>query len=39
MMDIKIPKDEHIRRWIDQENHIYVRWNRIKNHNHEEGNW
>ena len=31
MMDVKVPKDKYISRWIDWENLIYVRWNRIKN--------
>ena len=31
MMDVKVSKDKHIRRWIDQKNLIYVRLNRIKN--------
>ena len=29
MMDIKVLKDKHITRWVDWENFIYVRWNRI----------
>ena len=32
MMDVKVSKVKHIRRWIDWENTIYVRWNGIKNH-------
>ena len=32
MMDIKVSKDKHIRRCVDQENFVSVRWNRIKNH-------
>ena len=31
MMDVKVSKDKNIRRSVDQENLIYVRWNRIKN--------
>ena len=31
MMDVKVSKDKHISRWVDRENLIYVRWNRIKN--------
>ena len=31
MMDIKISKEKNISRWVDWENLIYVRWNRIKN--------
>ena len=31
MVYIKVPKDKHIIRWLDQENLIYVWWNRIKN--------
>ena len=31
MMDIKVSKDKNISRWVDRENLIYVRWNRIKN--------
>ena len=34
MMDVKVSKDKHICRWVDQEKLIYVRWNRIKNHAH-----
>ena len=30
-MDIKVFKDKHISRWVDTENTIYVRWNRVKN--------
>ena len=30
MMDIKVSKDKHIRKWIDQQKLLYVRWNRIK---------
>ena len=29
MMDIKVLKDKHINRWVDWENFIYVRWNKI----------
>ena len=32
MMDIKVSKDKSISKLLDQENLIYVRWNRIKNH-------
>ena len=31
MMDVKVSKDKKISRWVDWENLIYVRWNRIKN--------
>ena len=31
MIDVKVSKDKHISRWVDWENLIYVRWNRIKN--------
>ena len=31
MMDAKVSKDKNISWWVDQENLIYVRWNRIKN--------
>ena len=31
MMDIKVSKDKHISRLVDQETLIYVRWNRIRN--------
>ena len=31
MVDIKVTKDKHIGRRVDQEKLIYVRWNRIKN--------
>ena len=38
MMEVKVSKDKNISRWVDQENLIYVRWNRIKNvDKHEEG--
>ena len=30
-MDVKVSKDKHISWWIDRENPIYVRWNRMKN--------
>ena len=30
MMDIKVSKGKHISRWVDQENLIYVGWNRVK---------
>ena len=30
-MDVKVFKDKNISRWVDRENLIYVRWNRIKN--------
>ena len=30
MMDIRASKDKNIGTWVDQENLIYVRWNRIK---------
>ena len=30
MMDVQVSKDKHISRWVDRENLIYVRWNRIK---------
>ena len=39
MMDVKISKDENISRWVDQENLIYVRWNRIKNHAQRQRSW
>ena len=39
MMDVKVSKDENICRWVDQENLIYVTWNRIKNRADEEGDW
>ena len=31
MMGIKVSKNKHISRWVDQENIVNVRWNRIKN--------
>ena len=31
MMDVKVSKNKNISRWVDRENLIYVRWNRIKN--------
>ena len=31
-MDAEVSKDKHTSRWVDRENLIYVRWNRIKNH-------
>ena len=39
MMDIKFSKDKHISRWVDQENLIYVRWNKTKNHAQRQRNW
>ena len=32
MVDIKVSKLKHISKCVDQENPIYVRWNKIKNH-------
>ena len=29
-MDVKASKDKQNKRWIDRENLIYIRWNRIK---------
>ena len=38
MMDIKVSKDKHISRWVDQENLIDVRSNIIKTmHKDKEG--
>ena len=31
MMFFKVDEDKHICRWVDWDNIIYVRWNRIKN--------
>ena len=31
MMDVKVSEDKHISRWVDRENLIYVRRNRIEN--------
>ena len=31
MIDVKVSNDKYICRWVDQENFIYVRQNRIKN--------
>ena len=39
MMDIKDSKDKNISRWVDQENLIYVRWNRIKNRAQRQRRW
>ena len=36
MIDVKVAKDKHISRWVDGENLIYVRWNRIKSLHKEE---
>ena len=30
-MDVKVSIDKNVSRWVDRENFIYVRWNRIKN--------
>ena len=30
MMDVNVSKDKNISRWVDRENLIYVRWNRMK---------
>ena len=30
LIDVKVSQDKNINRWVDQENLIYVRWNRIK---------
>ena len=27
-MDIEVSKDKHVSRWADQQNFIYVRWNK-----------
>ena len=32
LMDVKVSKDKNISRWVDLENFLYVRWNRIKSH-------
>ena len=39
MIDIKVSKDKNISRWVDRENLIYVRWNRIKNHAQRQRRW
>ena len=31
MMKVRVSKDKHISRWVDWENLICIRWNRIKN--------
>ena len=31
MMDLNVSKDKSMSRWVDRENLIYVRWNRIRN--------
>ena len=31
-MDNKVSKNKHISKWVDRENLIYVRWNKIKNY-------
>ena len=37
-MDVKLSKDKHSR-WVDRENLIYVRWNRIKNRAQRQRRW
>ena len=39
MMDIKVSKDKSISKLVDQENLIYVRWNRIRNHAQRRRRW
>ena len=39
MMDVKVSKDKIISRWVDLENLIYVRWNKIKNPAQRGGRW
>ena len=40
MMDFKVSNNKHISWWVDQENLIYVRWNRIKNRaKDKQGDW
>ena len=39
MMGIKVSKDKNISRWVDRENLIHVRWNRIKNHTQRQRRW
>ena len=39
MMDVKVSKDKNISRWVDRENLIYVRWNRIKNRAQRRRRW
>ena len=39
MVNVKVSKDKHMSRWVDQENLIYVSWNRIKNRDKDEGDW
>ena len=39
MMDVKVSKDKNISRWVDRENLIYGRWNRIKNRAQRWGGW
>ena len=38
MMDVKVSKDKNSR-WVDRENLIYVRWNRIKNRAQRRRRW
>ena len=41
-MDVKVSKDKHICRWVDQENLVYVRWDRVIDETmniDEEGDW
>ena len=39
MMEVKVSKDKNMTRWVAQENLIYVRWNRIKNHARRRRRW
>ena len=37
-MDVKVSRDKNAR-WVDRENLIYVRWNRIKNRAQRQRRW
>ena len=39
MMHVKVSKDKHICRWVDQENLVCVRWSRMKNRAQRRRRW
>ena len=39
IMNVKVSKDKNISRWLDWENLIYVKWNRIKNREQRQRRW
>ena len=39
MIDVQVSKDKTISRWVNQEDLIYVRWNRPKKHAQRQKTW